>query len=430
MPKSGIAMPGFWLFGLLLLSPRLLPSCPQSYGPPSSMTPGSSGPCRCCYTSASWSAVWLSPIRSLAYFRPVIAELAAATADGCLDYLRRKFRTSVRPPRPTFRKIRFLMTGNSLWYHRGVEEYPCAVDGAPHSQHAVPVTRFQQNEMPDCESVIVSDGNCALVAPFTRYSATRAPVSWIVNVVVNAAPSGCRGRITETEAVWFNRARSGFGAYAVAAGALGLLCAGCISERISTCMKLGSNVDAGRRGKPLRLRDLSDRGRGIVDLLLRGCRDRDIGFALGLSEATVKCHLANVRRNLAVHGRRIVQMRWWRERQKRSGIDFTSELDLRLPNMGGGPFQYSTQAGDSGFQSLRRMSLHRRAILNNNRRVFFRSQASADRPLMHQRPCEWPFPATPAGERGGSHAGAASSPGGAPTLTASRVGPQRSSLPR
>ena len=64
--------------------------------------------------------------------------------------------------------------------------------------------------------------------------------------------------------------------------------------------ELESNVDAGRRGMPLRLSDLSDRERGIVDRLLRGCRARDIAFALGLSEATVNCQLANIRRKLAV----------------------------------------------------------------------------------------------------------------------------------
>lgn len=46
------------------------------------------------------------------------------------------------------------------------------------------------------------------------------------------------------------------------------------------------------------LKDLSDSERSVVDLLLRGCRNQDLAFALGLSEGTVKYHLVRVRRKL------------------------------------------------------------------------------------------------------------------------------------
>ena len=57
------------------------------------------------------------------------------------------------------------------------------------------------------------------------------------------------------------------------------------------------------RHGPVRLNDLGDQERGVVDLLARGCVDRDIAFALGLSEVTVKCDLARVRRRLGARNR-------------------------------------------------------------------------------------------------------------------------------
>ena len=49
-----------------------------------------------------------------------------------------------------------------------------------------------------------------------------------------------------------------------------------------------------------RSRDLSDDEKAIVDLLVRGCSDPNIAFALGVSEAKVKENLRGVRRKLGV----------------------------------------------------------------------------------------------------------------------------------
>ena len=50
----------------------------------------------------------LSPIRSLAYFQPIITELQQQPLPDCyLDYLRRKLRTAARPPSTDVQKNTF-----------------------------------------------------------------------------------------------------------------------------------------------------------------------------------------------------------------------------------------------------------------------------------------------------------------------------------
>ncbi len=46
------------------------------------------------------------------------------------------------------------------------------------------------------------------------------------------------------------------------------------------------------------MKELSKAARSVVDLLVRGRRNEDLAFALGLREGTVKCHLVRVRRKM------------------------------------------------------------------------------------------------------------------------------------
>jgi two-component system NarL family response regulator len=49
--------------------------------------------------------------------------------------------------------------------------------------------------------------------------------------------------------------------------------------------------------------ELTDRERGVLELVVRGRRNREIADQLGITEGTVKTHVANILLKLGVGGR-------------------------------------------------------------------------------------------------------------------------------